>query len=1434
MAKISNLLLLVLHLLSSEYVRCGCEFSKENTKYSCKFRTFEEDESADGGDEINGRVRFKRKASDRSISNLKKRLNDERIREELMAANSTPKLVMNDFLPPEKILDDQTYGGVFTREQKNNKKDDKIRQVHKQQHNTQVDYPAVSDTDCNFEEDCLWTWRKDIANGFFITSSKIYNTGENGPQNDANGKDGGSFLLLKSPHSETEFQVTSPLFTSTKPSCRLQVWIYQVNMEKAEIRVVIDKLTKHSSSINNHTQWVLDHIPGNNERRWKRYVVTIGKVSENFTILLEVIPAKDHSSNSTLAFDNVALLNCYPRNDDTCTAPLQFRCTSNTNCINSTKVCDITEDCNEGEDERQSCDQMPYGARCSFEEDMCGWYNDNKLLEWSRHNGPTPTNFTGPSWDHTYMNSSGKYLFVNMLKDKVGFASRARLRSMIFNPPPTVHGNVSSKYYNSCAIRFYLHQTGKHKSALSLHVTELKPNYNESKDIFWSYFDHGDRWVRQVLILPNITHRYFLNFDAKRGLRYISDIAIDDVSLSPECFGLNIPQSELGGYNYWDPIGNHLYGREPHKEFANKSHYQITSCGATGRFGPTPSDCVRAYNRTKVKVTVLHDSGLSGMQRWIVPSDGYYSLLTFGASGGKGSGAIGSSRGAMVRTVVHLKRGQELIFLIGQEGSSACEKTLQHQENTSCWSHNQDIPKGIRGVLSMNINDGGGGGGGATYVFMRNRTRHAIPIAIAAGGGGLGLGRFIDTGRQHGQAINTSKVPVPGTMYGRKSSGAGGGWRAHVGVLEAAYVQIMGGGGYAGGDASTGNSTNGGGGYSYLDPSRSIPHLLDAVSGYNAGPGYVLITPAISGCGCDYRCVALDSRRSQVACICPYGWKLDVDGKICIQVSGFSSGTNYPTWFVIGLILTVICLTVAFAIFCFMLYNRYQIRASGKLRRKMLANTDVQLNRLGVTSNTMMTEYNPNYEFGGHIYTSNDLKVIPKAQLRLEGNLGHGAFGVVREGFYKDKLSDELELPVAVKTLAEKSSPQAEKDFKMEAIIMSKFNHPNIVHFLGIVLEDRRPKCIVLELLPGGDLKDFLRESRPTPEKGVTLEMIDLIMIAIDVAKGCRYLEENRFIHRDLAARNCLLTTRGPGRVVKIADFGMSRDIYRSDYYRRGGKSMVPVKWMPPESFMDGIYSSKTDVWSFGVLLWEIMSMGYMPYTGCSNSDVINLIMRGGRLEAPVNCPGPIYGIMKKCWDPNPEERPSFARLVERLGYCSQDPEVITTPLPMFYYRYVGSKDNTLMRPSDSDEDCLEILQSSDYLIPNHSEESNLAECTSSVEKLLPDHSNSYETSFIMPNSKSCQPLLTENEPKDEDSLPIYVDRSLKVNHQADPKISPVSLPSNIHSNLNNNIKNETPSLKSGISLDVGALIKDSSEKPKYANMSNTNGVAGKTTILRV
>ncbi|ESO85684.1 hypothetical protein LOTGIDRAFT_107599, partial [Lottia gigantea] len=271
--------------------------------------------------------------------------------------------------------------------------------------------------------------------------------------------------------------------------------------------------------------------------------------------------------------------------------------------------------------------------------------------------------------------------------------------------------------------------------------------------------------------------------------------------------------------------------------------------------------------------------------------------------------------------------------------------------------------------------------------------------------------------------------------------------------------------------------------------------------------------------------------------------------------------------------------------------------------------------------------------------------------------LGHGAFGEVYQGFLASVAHLTEDLKVAVKTLPTLCTEQTEIDFITEAVILSKFNHPNIVKLIGVCF-DKTPRYIVLELLDGGDLKMFLRESRPTPSRSPGLKILDLLRLCHDVACACQHLEEKHFIHRDIAARNCLLTTKGPSRRAKIADFGMSRDIYRSDYYKKTGKALLPVKWMPPEAFLDGIFTAKTDIWSYGILLWEIFSLGHMPYPGCTNEEVMQTVTIGGRLSSPEGCPISIYHIMSECWTTAPEDRPSFSTIVNKI---EKSLEVIST-----------------------------------------------------------------------------------------------------------------------------------------------------------------------------
>ncbi|KAJ9595249.1 hypothetical protein L9F63_013459 [Diploptera punctata] len=264
---------------------------------------------------------------------------------------------------------------------------------------------------------------------------------------------------------------------------------------------------------------------------------------------------------------------------------------------------------------------------------------------------------------------------------------------------------------------------------------------------------------------------------------------------------------------------------------------------------------------------------------------------------------------------------------------------------------------------------------------------------------------------------------------------------------------------------------------------------------------------------------------------------------------------------------------------------------------------------------------------------------------------------------------------------------------------------------------------------------------------------------------------------------------------------------------------MLPIKWMPPEAFLDGIFTSKTDVWSFGVLLWEVMSLGYMPYTGCANKEVMDLVTSGGRLEPPSNCPGPLYGIMTQCWHPTPDERPNFSTIMERLGYCLQDPDVMNAPLPVFHRPPSAERDATIMRPPAHENSCLQVQQrAADYLVPRAPPELPSSPSTSSVDKLLAVNStgSDWETSFVLPESRSTQPLLEE----------------ASTSSSSSSTEKPATVGSLVSLNNNNNNNNNNPqrnSLKASLSLDPAALVKQ--QPIPYVNVNMTPSHAAEQEV---
>lgn len=240
---------------------------------------------------------------------------------------------------------------------------------------------------------------------------------------------------------------------------------------------------------------------------------------------------------------------------------------------------------------------------------------------------------------------------------------------------------------------------------------------------------------------------------------------------------------------------------------------------------------------------------------------------------------------------------------------------------------------------------------------------------------------------------------------------------------------------------------------------------------------------------------------------------------------------------------------------------------------------------------------------------------------------------------------------MAVKVIKESVSARGEEDFMREVEIMSAFSHPNILTLIGIVAKGSGgTPWMVFEYMPYGDLAELLRSCGPNFYSNHTpvtsLSKNDLLHISVQIASGMEYLSSQHFVHRDLACRNCLV---GEDLTVKISDFGMSRDVYTCDYYKVGGSRMLPVRWMAPESIMYGKFTLESDVWSFGVVLWEIYSFGKQPYYGNSNENVMKLIFQGILLSPPDTCPPKVRDIMRRCWATDPMDRLKFPEILAHL-----------------------------------------------------------------------------------------------------------------------------------------------------------------------------------------
>uniref|UniRef100_A0A2K6SDK6 Fibroblast growth factor receptor n=1 Tax=Saimiri boliviensis boliviensis TaxID=39432 RepID=A0A2K6SDK6_SAIBB len=332
------------------------------------------------------------------------------------------------------------------------------------------------------------------------------------------------------------------------------------------------------------------------------------------------------------------------------------------------------------------------------------------------------------------------------------------------------------------------------------------------------------------------------------------------------------------------------------------------------------------------------------------------------------------------------------------------------------------------------------------------------------------------------------------------------------------------------------------------------------------------------------------------------------------------------------------------------------------LRRQVSAESSSSMNsntplvrittRLSSTADTPMlagvSEYelpeDPKWEF-------------PRDKLTLGKPLGEGCFGqvVMAEAVGIDKDKPKEAVTVAVKMLKDDATEKDLSDLVSEMEMMKMIGkHKNIINLLGACTQDG-PLYVIVEYASKGNLREYLRARRPpgmeysydinrVPEEQMTFK--DLVSCTYQLARGMEYLASQKCIHRDLAARNVLVTENN---VMKIADFGLARDINNIDYYKKTTNGRLPVKWMAPEALFDRVYTHQSDVWSFGVLMWEIFTLGGSPYPGIPVEELFKLLKEGHRMDKPANCTNELYMMMRDCWHAVPSQRPTFKQLVEDL-----------------------------------------------------------------------------------------------------------------------------------------------------------------------------------------
>lgn len=277
--------------------------------------------------------------------------------------------------------------------------------------------------------------------------------------------------------------------------------------------------------------------------------------------------------------------------------------------------------------------------------------------------------------------------------------------------------------------------------------------------------------------------------------------------------------------------------------------------------------------------------------------------------------------------------------------------------------------------------------------------------------------------------------------------------------------------------------------------------------------------------------------------------------------------------------------------------------------------------------------------------------LLPRDQVSLGDPLYRGTFGCLYKGSVRGLSVEQprKKLEVLIKALQDEADVDTITSFMQEAMIVKGLKHPNIVELVGVVLQRMAPPYIVTPLTRNGDLGHFLKISRATSARMQTITSRQLLKFGIEICRGMDYITQKQIVHRNLSAKNCIVND---DLSIKITDFSLARDVNSTNLNDKGIRSRLLVKWTAPEGLAEqGQFSEKSDVWSFGVVLWELVTLAKAPYQAIDNSKMEQYLLAGHRLPQPSNCPYDLYFLMKNCWEPSPTARPTFSLLLKQLEY---------------------------------------------------------------------------------------------------------------------------------------------------------------------------------------